>query len=444
MQKTPLWWRDVPVADKSTGTASQKTWDAIIIGGGYTGLSAARELALAGHEVLVITGDPQREGASTRNGGFFGVNLKWNALELEQKFGETAARNLLIATRAADQFSRQLIDSMANDCHFQANGRLRLQWGDVDFEPLEAPLRHANALLPEALHIPYTLLDRARLAQETSAQAYGGAILIGDHGTLNPALYHAGLQQLALDAGVKILSHRRVVELDTQQGNVVHTDRNEQFQTPTVLLATGGHMANTRGMRWYRRRIIRVPSFIVATKPLAPELIAELLPITASMPQGRGMTDSRARQCYYRLDDRGERLVFGGRAALIDVPTGFATAQLRSLIASIFPALADVELTHSWRGYTGFSFEYLPHIGFRPSKLPPQRGLKAGIGVAYGYCGNGVAMAPYLGNALARLSLGDEPSPFAHTPLARRWYYPGWQWFMPIADVLFRAKDLTD
>ncbi|MEM6987516.1 MAG: FAD-dependent oxidoreductase, partial [Pseudomonadota bacterium] len=131
----------------------------------------------------------------------------------------------------------------------------------------------------------------------------------------------------------------------------------------------------------------------------------------------------------------GERLVFGGRAAMFPVSDAFAQRQLRKLIADVFPDLADVNFTHSWRGFTGFSFAQLPYVG-----------TLDGLHVAMGYSGNGNTMAPYLGNkaALQILANSDGETAFSHTRFETKAWHRGSPWFMPAADAWFRVRDVWD
>jgi hypothetical protein len=112
-----------------------------------------------------------------------------------------------------------------------------------------------------------------------------------------------------------------------------------------------------------------------------------------------------------------------------------ALPTLRKMLIEIFPSLVDVEISHCWTGYTGFSFSKLPSLNFNK-----------GIYSALGYCGNGVAMAPYLGHkaALKIINPEQQSTIFEQTPLQKRPYYYGKPWFLPIASAYFRAYDLFD
>ena len=107
----------------------------------------------------------------------------------------------------------------------------------------------------------------------------------------------------------------------------------------------------------------------------------------------------------------GERILWGGRASLRRIPLEKAASTLKGHMASVFPSLRDVRLTHAWSGHIAYTEDVVPHVGVL------QEGRLAGAGFAMGYCGSGVAMAPWLGDRLARLLLGetDAAGPFAGT-----------------------------
>ena len=126
--------------------------------------------------------------------------------------------------------------------------------------------------------------------------------------------------------------------------------------------------------------------------------------------------------------------MFGGRAALVKPPDSFFTGQLRKLMTGIFPQLRGVGISHSWWGRTGFTFATLPHVG-----------QIDGIWHALGYCGNGNGMAPWLGHKAALKMIGDPAgeTAFSKIEAPARWYYNGFPWFMPFADLRFRLEDMT-
>ena len=124
--------------------------------------------------------------------------------------------------------------------------------------------------------------------------------------------------------------------------------------------------------------------------------------------------------------------MLGSRAALHSITPEQALRTLKAKLAEIFPSLKDTPISHCWTGLTGFSFSKLPSIS-----------CHNGIYYAMGYCGNGVAMAPYLGHkaALKMLNPQQQHSVFEETPLQSRIYHHGSPWYMPVASAWYRIMD---
>jgi len=174
------------------------------------------------------------------------------------------------------------------------------------------------------------------------------------------------------------------------------------------------------------RRLIPIPSYIIATEVLGNNRISSLF------PQHSMIVETRSYHSYFRPDPWRERILYGGRASLNPIDEQLSARRMRDIMLSVFPDLGDVQLTHSWRGFLGFTFDGAPHIG-----------QAEGIWYACGYNGSGVAMAPYLGWRLSQKILGTDqgstgfdPVPFSKQPL-----YGGNPWFMQMVEAWYRLKD---
>jgi glycine/D-amino acid oxidase-like deaminating enzyme len=176
-----------------------------------------------------------------------------------------------------------------------------------------------------------------------------------------------------------------------------------------------------------RRRVIPVTSYMIATAPLSPNLMATL------MPKGRMLTDSNRLLCYFRPSPDNTRVLFGGRPAYTDIGPKLAAARLSRYMTRIFPELHDVELSHSWFGYIGYTFDRLPHVGERD-----------GMHYAMGYCGSGVVMSTWLGSKAAQRLLGhaDGKSAFAEVSHPTSPFYYGKPWFLPFVQAWYQGADM--
>ena len=144
------------------------------------------------------------------------------------------------------------------------------------------------------------------------------------------------------------------------------------------------------------------------------------------------IVETRRLHCYYRISPDGCRLLFGGRASLLPMDTRKSGKRLHDVMAKLFPQLANVRISHSWTGFVAFSRDQLAHIG-----------VNDGIHFAMGYCGSGVAMAPYLGYKAAQKILGspDGKTAFDETNFATIPLYSGHPWFLSFLEPYYRIVD---
>jgi glycine/D-amino acid oxidase-like deaminating enzyme len=226
----------------------------------------------------------------------------------------------------------------------------------------------------------------------------------------------------ALAAGVTLCAECPVTGVRPEgEGFRLETPRGSLWARRLVW-ATNGYTGVEQ--RFLARRIFRVPSFIIATEELPEGVIDRLA------PGRRMMVESRARHSYFRPSPDGRRILFGGRAALVPVSAQAAARRLQQTMAEIWPEAEGWRLTHSWQGFVGFTFARTPHVG-----------VHEGVHFAYGYCGNGVALSPWLGRKAALRALGDPEgeTAFAETRFESRPYHAGgWPWFMGLASPWWR------
>ncbi|MCP3990947.1 MAG: FAD-binding oxidoreductase [Actinomycetia bacterium] len=421
-QTEPFWWDDAGAPTSPEAQALPEEVDVLVIGAGLTGLSAARTLARAGKSVLALDAKAPGIGGSSCNGGMIGGGHLLSLDELGDKYGQEMALTLIREAQLhSTAFAKELIAEEDISCDLAVNGRFRGLWSRSEHAEAGRELDRLKKHLP----VDAEMVPPGGQVDHIATDLYTGGIVYPQHGGLNPAKYVAGLLAAAQKHGAVVQGDTPVQAVSTEgSSSVVETGRGT-VRAGAVLAATNGY--TPKMLSYAKRRVVPVPSFIVATEPLGEERVRSLI------PQGQMITESRDRHCYYRPSPDGTRLVFGGRAAMTGVPDGFARSQLGGLIGEILPELADVELTHSWRGFAGFTFEFLPNIG-----------RYDGVWHAIGYSGNGNTMAPYLGHKVALQILGDPEgeTAFSNTEFPARWWHQGYPWFLPFADVLFRMKDV--
>ena len=423
---TPFWWDGQPQFENTDVLPSST--DIVIIGAGYTGLSAALTLSKSGKNVIVLDSEMIGFGASTRNGGMLGSGHKVSTDQAKKKYGKVIATEIHKEANASLAFTSNLIEENNIDCEFQVCGRLRTSWLPSDQVSMSDNLKKLKAID----YFNSKMISPDMMYKSIKTDLYFGGQFYQDHGSVQPRKFHYGLLKLALEAGVKVFGNRPVIKVNQlkkikQNGFDVVTP-NSKIHCMQVLMATNGYTRPSLS-KYLARRVLPVPSFVITTVDIGKDKVQALL------PGGHCMVETRKRYCYYRPTPCGTRIMLGTRAAMHSISAEEALPTLRKMLTEIFPSLEDVEISHCWTGFTGFSFSQLPNLS-----------INKGIYSALGFCGNGVAMAPYLGHmaALKMLNPDQKVTVFESTPLQTRPYYFGKPWFLPIASAYFRAFDLLD
>ncbi len=398
----PYWWDGLTWPD--LGASLPEQVDLLVIGGGYTGLSAAIAAHDAGARVAVIdAGDPGR-AASSRNGGMVGAHprLSWEALAATS--GAEVADAIFAESGEALAWVQDLIAREGIDCDFENTGRIQLAYTGSHLEGQRA----LAAKVGEKSAVECRFVERADLGREIETPMYKGGLLFPEHGALHPAKYYLGLLDAVLGRGVPVVAHARAEAVeDDGAGKIVRTPKGA-VRAGKVVLATNGYTGRPFG--WFMRRVFPLPSFLIATEPLSANVIGDLA------PGRRMMVETRARHSYFRVSPDGSRIIFGGRASMVDVPVKVAARRLHDTMCDVWPSMKDVRITHAWTGNTGFAFGQMPVVG-----------EKDGLHYAMGFSGSGTVMAPYLGAkaALQALEVAGGETAYSRSEFETRWFHPG-------------------
>ncbi len=414
----PYWWEDAAPL-KALPSNAPETAELLVIGAGYTGLSAALTAADQGANVVVVDAGVPGIGASTRNGGMFGAHPRMPYEALTSMFGEDTASGIFSEAQDAFEHTSSLIKNENIDCSFEQTGRIQLAWTKQHFE---AQKKLVTAIRNVA-DMPLEIIERDAVKEHIGSDHFFGAIYFPNHAALQPKHFHDGLLAAVLKRNVQVIQSWPVYDISqTSDGFTITSEAGHTIRASRVLVATNGYTSGK--LDWFKRRVYPFPSFLVATEPLSKAQLKKLA------PGRRMMVETRAQHSYFRLSPDGTRIVFGGRASMRPIPLKTAARRLHRNMCSVWPEMQDIKLTHVWSGNTGFSFAQMPHVG-----------VQQGIHYAMGYSGSGVALAAYLGSKAALRCLGDPEgkTAYANTTLSSRWYYRGGKpWFLSPADLWFR------
>jgi len=412
-----LWWAGLQPPEVSADPMPPRT-DVAVIGGGYTGLAAARALARRGAQVLVLEREIVGWGASSRNGGMVLPGYKADLADLVRRLGLARARALFEDSLAAIGFVESLVRQEAIACDWRRTGHLTLAARPSHLHGLEDTAR----LLARDFGYQTELLAPEALAEEIGSTRYHGGLLDPLAGSLQPARYLVGLAAAAVKAGAVLRERVEVRRIQRASPGVRLHASHGPLDAREVLIATNGYTG--RLLPWLARRVVPVGSYIIATERLGAEVQQRLI------PRGRMLSDTKNLLYYFRLSPDG-RLVFGGRAAF--VPTALERSQeiLRQGMIEVFPELATARIEYAWGGTLGFTLDQLPHAGRRD-----------GMTYALGYGGHGVALASWLGDRVGQAMAGAAPWPaLTAIPFRPIPFYWGRPWFLPLAGAYYGLKD---
>jgi glycine/D-amino acid oxidase-like deaminating enzyme len=357
-----------------------------IIGGGFTGLSAALHLAEKGADVMVLEAHEPGWGASGRNGGQVNPGLKHDPDQVEKDFGPELGRRMVAMSWNAPEVVFDLVKRHQITCEARQSGTIRAAYTASSAAEVRASFEQGARR-----GMPVELLDAEKLAAATGAERYLAALLDRRGGHVNPLGYARGLAQAAMQAGAAIHGGSPATRVwrDGGRWNV---------QTPTgtasaekLVLATNGYTDDI----WpgLRQTIVPVYSGIVATEPLPEDVARDVFPTRASLYELGKVT------VYYRLD-AANRVLMGGRCRQRPVDGPEQMRFLMRYTHRLWPQLRDFRFTHGWNGQLAVTTDHYPHIH------EPAEGVLACLG----YNGRGVAMSTAMGPQLARRALGGKAS----------------------------------
>ena len=417
-ERRPYWHATMPQLPDRTGRELPDAADVVVVGGGYTGLAAARTLATNGATVAVLEARTLGWGASTRNGGIAHPGYKWGPTTLVKRYGDDLARRLYADSVDAVDFLFRTIREAGIDAELRPNGYMELASARSHADEFEE-----EAGIRAAWGIPARVIPRERLGDEVGTTAYHGGLAIDTGGLLHPGKWFAGLVGLAERAGAHLHEATHVDRIRRQADRrfVVETNRGA-IHARDVLVATNGYTDG--GAPALRRRIIPIGSYIIATEPLPEDLAKEL------SPNGRAYFDTRNFLSYWHVSaDR--RLLFGGRVSFFPTTVDRTAKLLHERMLDVHPQVAGSRIEYSWGGKIGMTFDRMPHIG-----------RAGGVMYAMGCCGSGVVLLHWLGARAAEWMGGGEAPALAalRFPLVPA-PYEGRPWFLPVVGEVFRAQD---
>lgn len=369
--------------------------DLVIIGGGYTGLSAALEAAQGGASVRVLEAESVGFGGSGRNVGLSNAGLWLPPDEINATLGLEAGERLSRILAQAPDMVFDLINRYEIACEPVRNGTLHCAHAPAGLPDLQNRFHQQSAR-----GAPVQLLGRDEAVARTGCEQVHGALFDPRAGTIQPLAYAVGLARAARTWGAVL--HSNTPALDVKKAGalwIVQTPGGS-VSAKKMIVATNGYAIPIKGLE--TPKVIPVHYFQSATAPLSAEQIARIL------PGKEGCWDTALVMSSWRLDQDG-RMIIGGMGQLGHICQSAHLGWLKRKLIKMYPELVGVSLQETWFGRIAMTEEYLPK-----TLLLDNSAL-----VNFGYSGRGIGPGTVFGTAMAQALLGGDMSVMPRAPITK-------------------------
>ncbi|MCO5156021.1 MAG: FAD-binding oxidoreductase [Aquamicrobium sp.] len=356
--------------------------DVVVIGGGFTGLSAAAHLARAGVDVVLIEAHRFGDGASGRNGGQLNTGQRAWPEDMEAGLGFARARALF---------------DLAEDAKAHLLGFAGEHGIDIEYMPGHMSVAHkaryvkdyrAHAeIMATRYGYPHiAFMDAQETAERVGSTRFFGGVRDTGTGHVNPLKLVVGTARVAAAAGARLFESTKATGISSANGKVTVTTPRGTIHADKALIAVNAYGGDLEPIS--AAHVMPIGSFIGATPPLGTD--------SPVLPGLESVDDSRFVVRYFRRDREG-RLLFGGREIYAPGDPRDINIHIRRQITEIYPALKDVEITHAWGGYVGITLPRTPFV----------REVMPNVISAGGYSGHGVMLSNFVGRLYAETVAGN-------------------------------------
>lgn len=363
--------------------------DVVIIGAGYTGLSAAHHLAQSGVSSIVLEANRPGWGASGRNGGVITAKFRLSFPAIAAAHGKPMAKRMYEIALEATDIVTQLVESYGIDAaNLRRSGQVKAAH---NAETLAYAVKEAEWLRAELGDTTMSVLDAGQVREETGSNGFVGGVLIAGSGGIHPLNYLHGLADGVAARGIPIHAGTPALRLRREGDGVLVETPGGVVRAKQAIIATNSYSDLTPATQAYQQTLIPFRSAIIATEKLSPNLAATV------MPTRRTYTETKRMMRWFRMVD--DRIVFGGRGAFGKTDSPAAFRALHKAMIGIFPQVSDVPLAYRWSGLVAMTLDSVPHVGRVDDRVM----------LAMGYNGAGVAMSSLMGRYLAAFARGETP-----------------------------------
>lgn len=391
-----LWEQTAPAAPATAKLTGALHVDVAVVGGGFTGISAALHLAQAGMQVAVIEAAEIGFGGAGRNVGLVNAGMWVMPEVLLRTLPAPYGNHLLDLLGDGPKLVFGIVREHGIQCEAVHAGTLHCAHGQSGFDEITARARQWQARGADV-----ELLDAARAAALLGTRRYAGALLDRRAGTIQPLAYVRGLASAAQKAGAQLFTQSPVTAVERKGDTWQVRTATGRVTAEWVILSTDAYGTGPGDPA--RREQVPLPYFNFATRPLSAEMRALIL------PEGQGAWDTQMVMNSFRMDQAG-RLVFGSIGALRGSGAAVHRAWAKRALRRLFPGLGGVDFEAEWYGTIGMTADNLPRFHSYGPRM---------IGFS-GYNGRGIAPGTVFGRVLAsyvRGETGDADLPLPVTPV---------------------------
>ena len=416
IKNEPYWW-----SDAKPDFIDQVEWssnaDVLIVGAGYTGLSAALTLLDSGLKVIIIDKEIAGFGASSRNGGITSGKIKPSIRELKSKFGLDLSKQIVEEGNLARKDLYDFIKKEKIDCDLKINGMFV---GATSKKGLENQKKETDFNF-RSIGIENKIIEKKDVPDFIESNKYVGGIFDKRIGSIHPAKLVKSMIHLVQKKGGLIFD-KTTFKKSERNGKKFYIWTNKGLvKSNHLIIATNAY--TDKNIPWLRKKLIPVISEMISTCEIGNNRVNSLMPKLTTFGEALNLF------YYFRPSPDGKRILIGGRRVRYNNEN--PTKKLKSGLLEIFPGLNDIEISNHWYGFVTFPVDQLPKLV-----------MHEGIIYAAGYCGSGTVWSRWFGKKAAEIILNfEQKSAFYNIPFRKIPFYNGYPWFVPVAIKYFKMQD---
>jgi glycine/D-amino acid oxidase-like deaminating enzyme len=398
---TVSFWLDDPYVPRGPLEGDQ-TADIAVLGGGVTGIAAARFLAERGCRVAVVERDVLASGATGRNAGFLLAGIASTYSVAVKSHGRDRARTLWSVSRDNHALLRRFVEEDRLDCLYARHGSTTLALSEQEAKSLS---RSAAQLAEDGFRAE--LLDDTRVARQFPGGGFLAGLYHPDDGEIHPARFVRGLAAGAEKRGARIFERTPVTRIETLPDSVTLETPKGSLSAAMLLLASNAWTGLLHP--YFDGAITGMRGQMFATEPCPERVIPTPVYVDFGFEYFRQLPDGRI------LAGGGRRASLDTELTYTDRPTDKVQGAIECFLHSCFPATRGLKITHRWAGIMGFSCDELPNVGPVPGAV--------NVYAAAGYHGHGLGYAVIAARAASEMMLDGKTaipcdlfSPRRHRP----------------------------